>query len=126
VQLKVSDSRLVPGLVEFLTANDGFVTRLEPDLVEVGFLGSLNAAAQIIETERRVRTWMASHPEVIVVVSEAPNGVADSAWGVIARGAASRGATPSTQTAAPRPFAGATAKLALPGRRSARALRACD
>jgi len=84
VLLKVSDPRLVPDLVEFLTDNDGYVTRLDSDLLEVGFLGSLNDAAQMIETEHHVRTWMASHPDVIVAASEALDS-ADSPAGVVVR-----------------------------------------
>jgi hypothetical protein len=46
------------------------VTRIELDEVEVSFLGSLNASAQQMETQLRMRAWLAAHPDAVVVVRE--------------------------------------------------------
>jgi hypothetical protein len=46
------------------------VTQIADDEVEVSFLGSLNTNAQQMQTELRLRSWIAAHPASIVVVRE--------------------------------------------------------
>lgn len=46
------------------------VTQIASDEVEVSFLGSLNTNAQQMQTELRLRSWIAAHPASIVVVRE--------------------------------------------------------
>jgi hypothetical protein len=46
------------------------VTQIADDEVEVSFLGSLNTNAQQMQTELRLRSWIAAHPSSIVVVRE--------------------------------------------------------
>lgn len=70
MRIEVSDPAAVPDLVEFLTEHDAYVSVLGPGLLDVGFVGSVNAERQAVETERRLREWMAGHPGVVVVVSE--------------------------------------------------------
>lgn len=70
MRVEVSDPGLLPDLAEFLTARDAYVSVLGPGVLEVGFVGSLNVERQIVETERRLREWMANHPEVVVVVRD--------------------------------------------------------
>jgi hypothetical protein len=45
-------------------------SQLGPDEVEVSFLGSLNTTAQMMESELRLRLWLASHPDVIAILQE--------------------------------------------------------
>jgi hypothetical protein len=46
------------------------VTKIADDEVEVSFLGSLNANAQVMQSELRLRLWLASHPDVIATMQE--------------------------------------------------------
>jgi hypothetical protein len=71
MRIKLSDERQVGRLLAFLEFDPNvIVTRLEPDEVEVSFLGSLNTSAQMMESELRLRLWLASHPDVIAVMQE--------------------------------------------------------
>jgi hypothetical protein len=71
VRVKVSNPALLRGLLaEFAFDANVVVTQLSEDEVEVSFLGSLNASAQQMETELRMRAWLAAHPAAIVVVRE--------------------------------------------------------
>jgi hypothetical protein len=71
MRVKLSDPRLLRGLLaEFAFDANVIVTQLAADEVELSFLGSLNASAQQMETELRMRAWLAAHPEAIVVVRE--------------------------------------------------------
>ncbi|MEP6813638.1 MAG: hypothetical protein ABI990_11670 [Actinomycetota bacterium] len=46
------------------------MTQIADDEVEVSYLGSLNAAAQEMETELRMLAWLSAHPDAVVVVRE--------------------------------------------------------
>ena len=46
------------------------VTQIADDEVEVSFLGSLNTSAQMMQSELRLRMWLAAHPDVIAVMQE--------------------------------------------------------
>jgi hypothetical protein len=71
MRVKVSNPALLRGLLaEFAFDANVVVTQLSEDEVEVSFLGSLNASAQQMETELRMRAWLAAHPDAIVVVRE--------------------------------------------------------
>jgi hypothetical protein len=70
VQVELSDSTAVADLIAHLTDHGACVTELRPGVLAVGFVGSWSTDAQLIETERRLRQWMASHPHVVVAVTE--------------------------------------------------------
>lgn len=71
MRIKLSDERLLERLLAFLDFDPNVVvTQLGPDEVEVSFLGSLNTSAQMMESELRLRLWLASHPDVIAVMQE--------------------------------------------------------
>ena len=71
MRVKVSNPALVRRLEQFLTFDSNVVlTRLGEDEVEVSFLGSLNTTAQQMQTELRLRAWMAANPGSIVVMRE--------------------------------------------------------
>lgn len=71
MRVKLSNPALLRGLLaEFAFDANVVVTQLSEDEVEVSFLGSLNASAQQMETELRMRAWLAAHPDAIVVVRE--------------------------------------------------------
>lgn len=71
VRIKLADRTLFEGLRKFLSFDsNAIVTKLSDDEVEVSFLGSLNSVAQQIETELRLRMWMAQHADAIVVLRE--------------------------------------------------------
>ena len=71
MRVKLSNPALLRGLLaEFAFDANVIVTQLSDDEVEVSFLGSLNASAQQMETELRMRAWLAAHPDAIVVVRE--------------------------------------------------------
>jgi hypothetical protein len=55
----------------FLTFDPNVVvTQIALDELELSFLGSLNSTAQMMESELRLRLWLASHPDVIAVMQE--------------------------------------------------------
>ena len=71
MRVKVSSPDLLRKLLAELALDPNMVvTRLADDEVEVSFLGSLNASAQQMETELRLRAWLAAHPEAVVVMRE--------------------------------------------------------
>ena len=71
MRVKLSNPALLRGLLaEFAFDANVVVTQLADDEVEVSFLGSLNASAQQMETELRMRAWLSAHPDAIVVVRE--------------------------------------------------------
>jgi hypothetical protein len=71
VRVKVSNPELVRRLEMFLAFDPNVVvTRLGEDEVEVSFLGSLNANAQQMQTEIRIRAWIAANPGSVVVMRE--------------------------------------------------------
>jgi hypothetical protein len=71
LRVKLSDPALIQRLKAFLAFDTNVVvTQIENDEVEVSFLGSLNTNAQQMQTEIRLRAWIAAHPASIVVVRE--------------------------------------------------------
>jgi hypothetical protein len=67
----LSDESQLDRLLAFLAFDPNvIVTRLASNEVEVSFLGSLNTSAQMMESELRLRLWLASHPDVIAVMQE--------------------------------------------------------
>jgi hypothetical protein len=71
VRIKLSDADLVERLLAFLAFDSNvIVTKIAPDEVEVSFLGSLNASAQVMQSELRLRMWLAAHPDVIAILQE--------------------------------------------------------
>lgn len=67
--VRISEPGRVPELARFLAQRGAFVTQVDIDAVEVGFVGSLNAERQAIETQRHVQAWARTHPSVVVVVA---------------------------------------------------------
>lgn len=71
MRVKVSEPGLLRGLLAELAFDPNVVvTQLADDEFEVSFLGSLNASAQQMETELRLRAWLAAHPDAVVVMRE--------------------------------------------------------
>jgi hypothetical protein len=71
VRIKLSDASQVERLLAFLAFDTNvIVTQIAVDEVEVSFLGSLNASAQVMQSELRLRMWLASHPDVIATMQE--------------------------------------------------------
>jgi GrpB-like predicted nucleotidyltransferase (UPF0157 family) len=71
VRIKVADSAKLAKLIQFLTIDaDAYVTQISADEIEVGFVGSLNAGAQQMETELRLRAWLRANPDVVATLSE--------------------------------------------------------
>ena len=71
MRVKVSNPALVRRLEQFLAFDTNVVvTRIGDDEVEVSFLGSLNANAQQMQTELRLRSWIAANPGSVVVMRE--------------------------------------------------------
>ena len=71
MRVKLSNAALLRGLLaEFAFDANVVVTQIANDEVEVSFLGSLNASAQQMETELRMRAWLIAHPDAVVVVRE--------------------------------------------------------
>ena len=69
--MKLSDPALIQRLKAFLAFDTNVVvTQIADDEVEVSFLGSLNAHAQHMHTELRLRAWIAANPDAVVVVRE--------------------------------------------------------
>jgi hypothetical protein len=70
VRIKLADSAQLRSLVLFLTFDqNALVTTVGESEIEVGFIGSMSIWAQQRETELRLRSWMASHPDAIAVIS---------------------------------------------------------
>ena len=71
MRVKLSNPALLRGLLaEFAFDSNVIVTQLAEDEVELSFIGSLNATAQQMETELRMRAWLSAHPDAVVVVRE--------------------------------------------------------
>ena len=71
MRIRLSDERQLEQLLSFLAFDPNvIVSKLASDEVEVSFLGSLNTSAQMMESELRLRLWLASHPDVIAVMQE--------------------------------------------------------
>ena len=71
VRIKLSDTGQVERLLAFLAFDSNvIVTQIGVDEIEVSFLGSLNASAQVMQSELRLRMWLASHPDVIATMHE--------------------------------------------------------
>jgi hypothetical protein len=67
----LSDASQLERLLSFLDFDPNVVvTQIAADEVEISFLGSLNTAAQMMESELRLRLWLTSHPDVIAVLQE--------------------------------------------------------
>ena len=71
MRIRLSDASQLQRLLSFLSFDANVVvTQIAVDEVEVSFLGSLNTSAQMMESELRLRLWLASHPDVIAVMQE--------------------------------------------------------
>jgi hypothetical protein len=71
MRVKVGDPALIRGLQQYFAFDPTvIVTQIADDEVEVSFLGSLNATAQHMQTELRLRAWISAHPDAIVTVRE--------------------------------------------------------
>jgi hypothetical protein len=71
MRIRLSDAGQLEQLLAFLAFDANvIVSRIASDEVEVSFLGSLNTSAQMMESELRLRLWLASHPDVIAVMQE--------------------------------------------------------
>ena len=71
MRIKLSDERELKRLLAFLEFDPNVVvTQIGRDEVEVSFLGSLNTTAQMMQSELRLRMWLAAHPDVIAVMQE--------------------------------------------------------
>jgi hypothetical protein len=71
MRIRLSDEGQLEQLLSFLAFDANVVvSRIAPDEIEVSFLGSLNTSAQMMESELRLRLWLASHPDVIAVMQE--------------------------------------------------------
>jgi hypothetical protein len=71
VRIKLSDATQLERLLSYLAFDSNvIVTQVEPDEVEVSFLGSLNTSAQVMQSELRLRLWLAAHPDVIATMHE--------------------------------------------------------
>jgi len=71
VRIHVSRPESLRRLEMFLAIDtEAVVTPLEGDALEISFLGSRNEWAQRKELELRLRSWLASHPDVVAVVSD--------------------------------------------------------
>jgi hypothetical protein len=71
VRIRLSDAQQLQRLLNFLAFDANVVvTQIAVDEVEVSFLGSLNTSAQVMQSELRLRMWLAAHPDVIAVLHE--------------------------------------------------------
>jgi hypothetical protein len=71
MRIKLSDATQLERLLNYLAFDANvIVTQIALDEVEVSFLGSLNASAQVMHSELRLRLWLAAHPDVIAVLQE--------------------------------------------------------
>jgi hypothetical protein len=71
MRIRLSDEGQLEQLLAFLAFDANvIVSRIASNEVEVSFLGSLNTSAQMMESELRLRLWLASHPDVIAVMQE--------------------------------------------------------
>ena len=71
MRIKLSDASQLQRLLSFLAFDANVVvTQIARDEVEVSFLGSLNTSAQVMQSELRLKLWLAAHPDVIAVLQE--------------------------------------------------------
>lgn len=71
MRIRLSDAEQLQRLLNFLAFDANVVvTQIAIDEVEVSFLGSLNTSAQVMQSELRLRMWLAAHPDVIAVLHE--------------------------------------------------------
>jgi hypothetical protein len=71
VRIRLSDAKQLDKLLAFLAFDPNVVvSKISLQEVEVSFLGSLNTTAQIMESELRLRMWLAANPDVIAVMQE--------------------------------------------------------
>jgi hypothetical protein len=71
MRVSVSDPARLRRLLAFLAFDaTAVVTLVNANEVEVSFTGSLNSYAQRCELERRLRAWVAAHPDVVVTVDD--------------------------------------------------------
>jgi len=71
MRIKLSDATQLARLLSYLAFDSNvIVSQVAPDEVEVSFLGSLNTSAQVMQSELRLRLWLAAHPDVIAALHE--------------------------------------------------------
>ena len=71
MRIKLSDADQLQRLLAYLAFDANVVvSQIARDEVEVSFLGSLNANAQVMQSELRLKLWLAAHPDVIAVLQE--------------------------------------------------------
>jgi hypothetical protein len=69
LRIRVSDPDQLLQLSLFLALDpDVQVNVVGDDELEMWFIGSRNAWAQVEETEKRVRRWMTSNPDVVATL----------------------------------------------------------
>jgi len=71
LRIRLSDPSQLDRLLTFLEFDANvIVSQIADNEVEVSFLGSLNTTAQMMQSELRVRLWLASNPDVIAILQE--------------------------------------------------------
>ncbi len=71
MRIRLSDPSQLDKLLTFLEFDANvIVSQIADNEVEVSFLGSLNTTAQMMQSELRVRLWLASNPDVIAILQE--------------------------------------------------------
>ena len=71
MRIKLSDADQLQRLLAFLAFDANvIVSQIARDEVEVSFLGSLNTSAQVMQSELRLKLWLAANPGVIAVLQE--------------------------------------------------------
>jgi len=71
LRIRLSDPSQLDRLLTFLEFDANvIVSQIADNEVEVSFLGSLNTTAQMMQSELRVRLWLASNPDVIAIMQE--------------------------------------------------------
>jgi hypothetical protein len=71
MRIKLSDATQLERLLSYLAFDANvIVSQVGRDEVEVSFLGSLNTSAQVMQSELRLRLWLAAHPDVIATLHE--------------------------------------------------------
>jgi len=71
VRIRLSDAEQLDKLLAFLAFDPNVVvSKIGVQEVELSFLGSLNTTAQMMESELRLRMWLAANPDVIAVMQE--------------------------------------------------------
>ena len=71
MRIRLSDPSQLDRLLTFLEFDANvIVSQIADNEVEVSFLGSLNTTAQMMQSELRLRLWLASNPDVIAILQE--------------------------------------------------------